>query len=108
RCTNTGARSCAHTTAGCETDGRPTTAPAVAATTAPAAKPTTALAAAPTTAPATGGKKGGKITWALEQDPVHLIPYGAVPTANMWGKEFMYDSVIAWDRDLALQPALPT
>ena len=86
----------------------PTTAPAVAATTAPAAKPTTALAAAPTTAPATGGKKGGKITWALEQDPVHLIPYGAVPTANMWGKEFMYDSVIAWDRNLAIQPALAT
>ncbi len=80
----------------------PTTAPAAAA------KPTTATAAAPTTAPATGGKKGGKLTWALEQDPVHLIPYGAVPTANQWGKEFMYDSLIAWDRNLAVQPALAT
>ncbi|MCA1646576.1 MAG: ABC transporter substrate-binding protein [Chloroflexi bacterium] len=97
---------------------KPTTAPAAAPTTAPAgqagptaapaAKPTTAPAAAPTTAPATGGQKGGKLTWALEQDPVHLIPYGAVPTANMWGKEFMYDSLIAWDRNLAVQPALST
>jgi peptide/nickel transport system substrate-binding protein len=31
-----------------------------------------------------------------------------VPTANMWGKEFMYDSLIAWDRNLAIQPALAT
>jgi peptide/nickel transport system substrate-binding protein len=94
---------------------KPTTAPAAAPTTAPAAptaaaavKPTTAAAAAPTTAPATGGTKGGKLTWALEQDPVHLIPYGAVPTANHWGKEFMYDSLIAWDRNLQVQPALAT
>ncbi len=90
----------------------PTTAPAskptTAPTTAPAAQPTAAPAAAATTAPATGGKKGGKVTWALEQDPVHLIPYGAVPTANMWGKEFMYDSLIAWDRNLSVQPALST
>ena len=86
--------------------------PPLAPTTAAAAKPTTApqaqAAAAPTTAPATGAKKGGKLTWALEQDPVHLIPYGAVPTANHWGKEFMYDSLIAWDRDLQVQPALST
>src|SRR6266545_890707 len=97
---------------------KPTTAPAAAPTTAPAAaaKPTTPPAAAAptsapaagTTAPAAGAKKGGKLVWALEQDPVHLIPYGAVPTANMWGKEFMYDSLIAWDRNLAIQPALAT
>jgi len=51
----------------------PTTAPAAAAkpTTPPAAPAPTAPAAAPTTAPATAGKKGGKLTWALEQDPVH-------------------------------------
>src|SRR6266511_1820238 len=97
---------------------KPTTAPAAAPTTAPAAaaKPTTPPAAAAptsapaagTTAPAAGAKKGGKLVWALEQDPVHLIPYGAVPTANMWGKEFMYDALIAWDRNLAIQPALAT
>jgi peptide/nickel transport system substrate-binding protein len=82
---------------------------AACAPAAPAA-PTQAPAAAakPTAAPATAGKKGGKLTWALEQDPVHLIPYGAVPTANMWGKEFMYDSLIAWDRNLQIQPALAT
>src|SRR5438067_1351431 len=74
---------------------KPTSAPAPAATTAPtaapaaAAQPTAAAqAAAPTqAAPATGGKRGGKLTWALDSDPVHLIPYGAVPTQNHWGKE---------------------
>ncbi len=51
-------------------------------------------------------RRGGRVTWAIEQDPVHLIPFGAVPTANHWGKEFMYDSLVAWDRDLRVQPAL--
>jgi peptide/nickel transport system substrate-binding protein len=64
--------------------------------------------AAPQTAPAAGAKRGGSVTWALDSDPVHLIPYGAVPTQNHWGKEFMYDSLIAWDRNLQVQPALAT
>jgi len=93
---------------------KPTSAPpAAAAPTAPpvaAAKPTAASAGALPTqaAPATGAKRGGKVTWALDSDPVHLIPYGAVPTQNHWGKEFMYDSLIAWDRNLKEQPALAT
>lgn len=86
-----------------------TTAPAAAATTAPAtaAQPTAAAQPAQT-APAAGAKRGGSVTWALDSDPVHLIPYGAVPTQNHWGKEFMYDSLIAWDRNLKEQPALAT
>lgn len=48
----------------------------------------------------------GSITWALESDPSNLIPYGGVSTSNMWGKELMYDSLLEWDRDLAIQPAL--
>jgi peptide/nickel transport system substrate-binding protein len=48
----------------------------------------------------------GSITWALESDPANLIPYGGVSTSNMWGKEFMYDSLLAWDRDLNVVPAL--
>ena len=55
---------------------------------------------------ARGQKMGGRVTWAIEQDPVHLIPFGAIPTANHWGKEFMYDSLLEWDRNLAIQPAL--
>jgi peptide/nickel transport system substrate-binding protein len=85
---------------------KPTQPAQVAATTAPAAAPTAAQPAQ--AAPATGAKRGGKLTWALDSDPVHLIPYGAVPTQNHWGKEFMYDSLIAWDRNLKEQPALAT
>ena len=48
----------------------------------------------------------GAITWALESDPVNLIPFGGVSSSNMWGKELMYDSLLQWDRDLAIQPAL--
>jgi peptide/nickel transport system substrate-binding protein len=48
----------------------------------------------------------GAITWAIESDPVNLIPFGATAGSNMWGKEFMYDSLLEWDRDLKIQPAL--
>lgn len=48
----------------------------------------------------------GSITWAIESDPVNLIPFGAVAGANMWGKEPMYDSLLAWDTDLQIIPAL--
>jgi len=48
----------------------------------------------------------GAITWALDSDPVNLVPYGSASTSNMWGKEFMYDSLLEWDRDLNVQPAL--
>jgi peptide/nickel transport system substrate-binding protein len=48
----------------------------------------------------------GSITWALDSDPANLIPFGGVNTSNMWGKELMYDSLLEWDQDLAVQPAL--
>jgi peptide/nickel transport system substrate-binding protein len=48
----------------------------------------------------------GSVTWALDADPVTLVPYGSASTSNMWGKEFMYDSLLEWDKDLAIQPAL--
>lgn len=48
----------------------------------------------------------GSITWALNSDPSNLIPFGGVSTSNMWGKEFMYDSLLEWDKDLQIQPAL--
>jgi peptide/nickel transport system substrate-binding protein len=55
---------------------------------------------------ATGGNCSGSISWALASDPVNLIPFGGVSTSNMWGKEFMYDSLLEWDPDLNIQPAL--
>jgi len=51
-------------------------------------------------------KKGGKITFALEQDPVHIAPFGAILTSNHWGKEPMYESLIEWDAKLNQRPAL--
>src|SRR5215207_11456304 len=51
-------------------------------------------------------KRGGKITWALEQDPVHIAPFGGILTSNHWGKEFMYDSLLEWDANLNIRNAL--
>ena len=51
-------------------------------------------------------KKGGKITFALEQDPVHIAPFGPILTANHWGKEPMYESLVEWDAKLNIRPAL--
>ena len=53
-----------------------------------------------------GIKKGGRIIWALESDPAHVAPFGAILTANHWGKEFAYDSLVEWDRNLNVRPAL--
>ena len=63
-------------------------------------------------AAATGGrraptpKRGGKLTFALEQDPVFLAPFGQILTSGHWGKEPIYDSLLEWDRKLEVQPAL--
>jgi len=90
----------------------PTAAPAAQPTAAPAAQPTAALAAAPTAIPTTapavtsGPKVGGSLTWAIEQDPANLLPFGSANTSNHWGKEFIYDSLVEWDKDLNVQPAL--
>jgi len=51
-------------------------------------------------------KRGGRITWGLEADPVHIAPFGGILTSNHWGKEFMYDSLLEWDRNLNIRPAL--
>lgn len=64
-----------------------------------------AAAAAPKRIGATP-KKGGKLTFALEQDPVHIAPFGAILTSNHWGKEPMYESLIEWDAKLNQRAAL--
>jgi peptide/nickel transport system substrate-binding protein len=51
---------------------------------------------------------GGHITFALEQDPVHVAPFGAILTSNHWGKQAAYDSLVEWDKNLNLKPALAT
>ncbi len=52
--------------------------------------------------------RGGKVTWALEQDPAHIAPFGGILTANHWGKAPMYESLIEWDAKLNERPALAT
>ena len=43
-------------------------------------------------------KKGGKITWALEQDPGHIAPYGAILTITRTAQEPMYESLLSGTR----------
>ena len=65
-----------------------------------------AAKAAPKRRVAQAPRRGGRITWALEQDPVHVAPFGAILTSNHWGKQAAYDSLVEWDRNLNLKPAL--
>ena len=51
-------------------------------------------------------KPTGRIVWALESDPAHVAPFGGILTANHWAKEFAYDSLVEWDRNLNVRPAL--
>ncbi len=48
----------------------------------------------------------GEITWGLETNVPNIIPFGNIALANWQGKEFMYDSLLAWDADLNVIPAL--
>lgn len=96
--------------AACAPAAQPTSTPPTAAPAQPTAAPAqpTAMPPAPTQVPAvvSGPKAGGSLVWALNQDPTSLIPFGGVATANQWGKEFMYDSLMAWDKDLNVTNAL--
>lgn len=64
------------------------------------------LAALPESAAAQGAEPSGTLTWALESAPPNLIPFGGIALAQWQGKEFMYDSLLMWDTDLIVQPAL--
>jgi peptide/nickel transport system substrate-binding protein len=49
---------------------------------------------------------GGTITWALEQDPGGIYPFGATLGINHTANELMYDSLLEWDPKLNIRPAL--
>jgi peptide/nickel transport system substrate-binding protein len=49
---------------------------------------------------------GGTVTWALEQDPGFIAPFGAILTANRWANELMYESLLEWDPKLNIRPAI--
>ena len=49
---------------------------------------------------------GGTVTWAINQDPTALAPWGVLLEASHWGSEFMYDSLLGWDLHTNQVPAL--
>jgi peptide/nickel transport system substrate-binding protein len=48
----------------------------------------------------------GEIVWGLDTVVPNIIPFGGIALAQWQGKEFMYDSLLAWDADLNVIPAL--
>ncbi|MCC6945608.1 MAG: ABC transporter substrate-binding protein [Thermomicrobiales bacterium] len=55
---------------------------------------------------AQGGEPSGEVVYALEQAPPNIAPFGGVSQAQAWGNEHIYDSLLAWDPDLNIIPAL--
>ena len=88
------------------TSAAPVATTASASSAAPAG--TTAAASPATTGAAASlpGKRGGKIVWALDLAPTVLIPYGLISFDIVQGHEFLYDSLLEWDKDLNVKPAL--
>jgi peptide/nickel transport system substrate-binding protein len=53
-------------------------------------------------------KRGGSVTWALEQDPGHIAPFGGILTMTWVAQQPMYESLLNWDKNLNIVPALAT
>jgi peptide/nickel transport system substrate-binding protein len=53
-------------------------------------------------------RRGGTVNWALEQDPAHIAPAGGILTMTRTAQEPMYESLLEWDKNLNIKPALAT
>ena len=53
-----------------------------------------------------GPKSGGSVIWAVSQDPASLAPFGMVNQSGMWVKNLVYESLVTWDENLKVIPAL--
>jgi peptide/nickel transport system substrate-binding protein len=53
-------------------------------------------------------RRGGRLVFGLESDPVAVAPFGMAPGAAHWGKEHTYDSLAEFDKALNIKPALAT
>lgn len=58
------------------------------------------------TAPTGPPVRGGAMTWALTADPATLTPFGVSNTSSVEVKNLVYESLVSWDRDLKVVPAL--
>ncbi|HET9658913.1 MAG TPA: ABC transporter substrate-binding protein [Thermomicrobiales bacterium] len=64
------------------------------------------LASVSAQSPEAGAAPSGEVVWALDAPPPNLIPFGAVSGPAWNGREFFYDSLLMWDRDLNPIPGL--
>ena len=64
--------------------------------------------ATPESTPQSKVVPSGEVTWGLETVVPDIVPFGAISLAEWQGKEFIYDSLMAWDPDLNVIPALAT
>lgn len=62
--------------------------------------------AAPSSTGSSSPRRGGKLIWATESDPVNLAPFGMGNTSNAVVNSLIYDSLVRFDRKLLIQPAL--
>ncbi len=58
------------------------------------------------TAAQSEGEPTGEVVYALESAPPNMAPFGGVSQAQAWANEHIYDSLLAWDVDLNIIPAL--
>jgi peptide/nickel transport system substrate-binding protein len=56
--------------------------------------------------PEAGAEPTGEVVWALESAPPNLLPFGAISLAHWQGREFFYDTLVMWDKDLKQIPGL--
>jgi len=53
-------------------------------------------------------KRGGTITWGMTSDPVNYAPFGGVAGSSFEVTSLVYESLLAWDKNLKILPALAT
>ena len=53
-------------------------------------------------------KYGGEVVWGIAQEPVSLAPFGVLLGAAQIGKQLGYDSLVEYDQNFNIQPALAT
>jgi peptide/nickel transport system substrate-binding protein len=58
------------------------------------------------TAAAQSPEPTGDLIWGLSSPVPNIIPFGGIALAQWLGKELIYDSLLAWDADLNVIPAL--